>query len=285
MKKIVTDRLGQVSLLDENLKSEYNVLHSPKSVGMKKMITDRLGIVLIFIGIIVSYQLATDVFGMLDSFLFPGLSKILPGFISYFGKLVQGLKSSLKLLIPAYTMALTLGISLGVLIGLKKLLRKNITPYVNGFSAVPATLLTPFAINIFPSFRSASIFIIFLGAFWPILGTTINAAMTIDKRYLENAATLEITGAEKLFRVILPAAFPTILPGCAVALKFSFVLLTVAEMFGATSGMGYFIQYYADFARFDLVIVGFIFMGVVLVGIMYLFDMIKSRILRWTINN
>ncbi|SNS25777.1 NitT/TauT family transport system permease protein [Anaerovirgula multivorans] len=285
MKKIVTDRLGQVSLLDENLKSEYNVLHSPKSVGMKKMITDRLGIVLIFIGIVILYYLATDVFGILDSFLFPGLSKILSGFILYFGKLVQGLKSSLKLLIPAYTMALTLGISLGVLIGLKKLLRKNITPYVNGFSAVPATLLTPFAINIFPSFRSASIFIIFLGAFWPILGTTINATMTIDKRYLENAATLEITGAEKLFRVILPAASPTILPGCAVALKFSFVLLTVAEMFGATSGMGYFIQYYADFARFDLVIVGFIFMGVVLVGIMYLFDMIKSRILRWTINN
>ncbi|AOY78439.1 nitrate ABC transporter permease [Clostridium formicaceticum] len=241
--------------------------------------------VLIFIGIIVSYYLATDIFGILDSFLFPGLSKILPGFISYFRQLMEGLKSSLKLLIPAYSMALILGIVLGVVIGLKNLLRKNITPYINAFSAVPATLLTPFAIYIFPSFRSASIFIIFLGAFWPILGTTVNGVMTIDKRYLENAATLEITGVEKLFKVILPAASPTILSGCAVALKFSFVLLTVAEMFGATSGMGYFVQYYADFARFDLVIVGFIFMGLVLVGIMYLFDKIKSRILRWTINN
>ncbi|MEN1762243.1 ABC transporter permease [Anoxynatronum sibiricum] len=252
---------------------------------MKKMIRDRLGMILIFIGIIGSYYLATDVFGILDSFLFPGLSKILPGFILYFGQLMDGLKSSLKLLVPAYTMAITLGISLGVMIGLKKLLRDNITPYINGFSAVPATLLTPFAIHIFPSFRSASIFIIFLGAFWPVLGTTVNGVMTIDKRYLENAATLEISGLEKLFKVILPAASPTILSGCAVALKFSFILLTVAEMFGATSGMGYFVQYYADFARFDLVIVGFIFMGIVLVGIMCLFDMIKSRILRWTLNN
>jgi NitT/TauT family transport system permease protein len=109
--------------------------------------------------------------------------------------------------------------------------------------------------------------------------------MTIDKRYLENAATLEIEGAEKLFRVILPAASPTILSGCTVALKFSFVMLVVAEMFGATSGMGYFVQYYSDFARFDLVIAGFIFMAIVLVGIMYLLDIIKNKMLRWTINN
>ncbi|AKA67232.1 ABC transporter permease [Clostridium scatologenes] len=252
---------------------------------MKKFIKDRLGMILIFIGMILLYEIATDVFSILDPFLFHGLSKVLPGFTSHLGQLMQGLISSLGLLIPAYIMAVTLGISLGVLIGLKKLLRKNITPYINGFSAIPATLLTPYAIHIFSSFRYASIFIIFLGAFWPILGTTVNATMTIDKRYLENAATLEITGMEKMFKVVLPAASPSILSGCAVALKFSFVLLTVAEMFGATSGMGYFVQYYSDFARFDLVSAGFIFIAVVLVGIMYLFDLIKCRILRWTINN
>lgn len=252
---------------------------------MKKFIKDRIGMILIFIGIIVVYELMTDIFSIIDPFLFPGLSKVLPGYVSHSSKLIQGLISSLGLLVPAYGAAVVFGISLGVLIGLKKLLRKNITPYINGFSAVPATLLTPYAIHIFPSFRAASIFIIFLGAFWPILGTTVNATMTIDKRYLENAATLEITGAEKLFKVILPAASPSILSGCAIALKFSFVLLTVAEMFGATSGMGYFVQYYSDFARFDLVMVGFIFMAIILVGIMYLFDKFKARILRWTINN
>lgn len=130
-----------------------------------------------------------------------------------------------------------------------------------------------------------TMFIIFLGCFWIILGTTISAVMTIDKRYLENASTLEIVKAERLFRIILPAASPSILAGCTIALKFSFTLLAVAEMFGATSGMGYFIQYYSDFGRFDLVAVGFLFMAMVLVIILYLFDLIKSKILYWTINN
>lgn len=252
---------------------------------MKKFITDRLGILLILIGLIIVYELLTDVFSILDPFLFRGLSQVLPRFVSHFDLLIKGLISSLELLIPAYVMATVGGISLGVLIGLKRVLRKNITPFVNGFSAIPATLLTPFAIHIFPTFQSASIFIIFLGAFWPTLGSTVSAVMTIDKRYLENAATLEIRGIEKLFRVILPAASPTILTGCTIALKFSFVMLVVAEMFGATSGMGFFVQYYSDFARFDLVIAGFIFMSMILIGIMYLFDLFKSKMLRWTINN
>lgn len=252
---------------------------------MRKFIIDRLGIVLILIGLVITYELLTDVFTILDPVLFPGFSEIFPRFVSHYGKLLEGLISSLGLLVPAYVLATVTGISLGVLIGLKKLLRKNITPFINGFSAIPATLLTPFAIHIFPTFRSASVFIIFLGAFWPTLGTTVSAVMTIDKRYLENASTLEIAGVEKLFRVILPAASPTILSGCTIALKFSFVMLVVAEMFGATSGMGYFVQYYSDFARFDLVITGFIFMSIILVGIMYLFDLMKSKMLRWTINN
>ncbi len=243
------------------------------------------GILFIGIGIVGCYWLLTDVTGLLDPFLFAGPSKVLPKFFEYSGKLMEGLWSSLLLLVPAYVLAVVLGIGLGVLIGLVVPMRRNLTPYINAFSAVPVTLLTPFAIHVFSSFYEASVFIIFLGAFWPVLGTTVAGVVTIDKRYLENAATLEITGLEKMFRVILPAAAPTIFAGCSIALKFAFILLTVSEMFGATSGMGFFVQYYSDFARFDLVLAGFLFMSLTLVVIMYLFDRLKNRVLSWTLNS
>lgn len=252
---------------------------------MKKTFKQNWGIGVIGIGIIAGYWLVTDAFHVLDPFLFVGPSKVLPAFAKSVGKLFEGLLSSLKLLVPAYALAVVLGVSLGVVIGLVVPLRRNITPYITALSAVPVTLITPFAIHAFSTFYTASVFVIFLGAFWPILGTTIAGVVTIDKRYLDNAATLEIRGFEKMFRVVLPAAAPTIFAGCSIALKFSFILLTVAEMFGATSGMGYFVQYYSDFARFDMVIVGFIFMALILVGIMILFDLIKSRALAWTLNS
>ncbi|MEL7621979.1 MAG: ABC transporter permease subunit [Clostridiales bacterium] len=254
-------------------------------MNIKKLIKDRMGIILIFAGILAGYIILTDVLHVLNPFLFHSITTIPPLFKQYWPQLIKGLQSSLSLLVIAYLLALIGGIAVGAFIGSKNIVRKNLTPYINAFSAVPVTLLTPYAINIFPSFRIASIFIIFLGCFWIILGTTITAVMTIDKRYLENAATLEIPRVERLFRIVLPAASPAILTGCTIALKLAFMLLAVAEMFGATSGMGYFIQYYSDFGRFDLVAVGFLFMALVLVVILYLFDLIKARILHWTINN
>lgn len=252
---------------------------------MKKFIKNRLGVILIFFVIVITYTLLTDVFEILDSFLFPGPSRVLPNIPEKAPELLEGLVSSLLLLIPSFLLALLLGILIGVPIGLKRIIRSNIMPYINAFSAIPATLLTPFAIHIFPSFQSASRFIIFIGSFWIILGTTISGVTTIDKKYLNVANTLEISGLERIVRVILPAASPTILSGTAIALKFSFILLTSAEMFGATSGLGYFIQYYSDFAKYELVWVGFLFLSLVLVIIMYIFDSIKTRLLHWTINN
>lgn len=250
-----------------------------------KYIKARLGVIIVGILIILSYIFLVDVLNVLDPFLFYSLKDILPLFKEYLPQLLEGLKSSLFLLTIGYMSALILGIGLGALIGSRNFIRKIATPYINAFSAIPVTLLTPFAINLFPTFRVASIFIIFLGCFWIILGTTITGVMTIDKRYLENAETLEIPKVERLFRIVLPAASPAILTGCTIALKLAFMLLAVAEMFGASSGMGYFIQYYSDFGRFDLVAVGFLFMAIVLVIILCLFDWVKSKILYWTINN
>ena len=252
---------------------------------MAKFIKSYGSVIIIGICILVGYILLTDVFRVLSAFLFPSIFKVIKLFPQYISQLLTGLKSSLYLLVTAYVLAVISAITLGTLIGLKSGLRKNVTPYIYAFSAIPVPLLTPYAINLFPSFQAASIFLIWLAAFWVILGTTIGAVMSIDKRYLETAATLEMPKMEMLFKIILPAASPSILVGCSIALTLSFMMLAVAEMFGAKSGMAYFIQYYSDFAKFDVVMLGFLFTSAVLVLIMYIFDTIKHRILHWTINN
>jgi NitT/TauT family transport system permease protein len=254
-------------------------------LAMKKNARNYRSIVIVGLCILVFYILLTDVFSVLSSFLFPSIFKVVQLIPQYIGQLFIGLRSSLYLLVTAFVLAVVCAISVGTLIGLKSGLRKTVTPYINAASAIPVPLMTPYAINLFPTFKIASIFLIWLAAFWVILGTTIGAVMSIDKRYLENAATLEMPGMEKLFKVILPAASPSILVGCSIALILSFMMLAVAEMFGATAGMAYFVQYYSDFARFDVVMLGFLFTAAVLVLIMYIFDKIKHRILHWTINN
>ncbi|MFZ3130993.1 MAG: ABC transporter permease subunit, partial [Desulfosporosinus sp.] len=120
------------------------------------------------------------------------------------------------------------------------------------------------------------------GSTWSTLFATITGIQTIDKRYLDNAAVLEIKGAERMFRVLLPAAMPAILAGFINSVRIAFLALVFAEMFGAKFGMGYFVQYYYTLGKFENVMAGMLFLIVVLIVVMQIFDRIKNRLLKWT---
>lgn len=66
-----------------------------------------------------------------------------------------------------------------------------------------------------------------------------------------------------------------------VGLGFSFILLTVAELFGANAGLGRFVQYYADFADYPKMVAGILYTGLVTFLVMTGLDAIKHRTLFW----
>ncbi len=232
-----------------------------------------------------AYALATDVFGVLDPLLFPGFAAIGPALVASFPRLLDSLGSSLSLLIPGYAAAAISGIVLGVFIGLNPRIHRAFQPIVFALSPIPPSMLTPYLIAVMSTFYISSVAVIFVGCFWPFLSAAINGVTLIDQKYLDNARVLELNGVKKLFLVILPAAAPMILAGAGTAMNFAFILLTVAEMFATDSGLGYFVQYYADFSDYARVIAGLFFTTVVFVTIMFLLDRLKRKILFWMLNN
>jgi len=74
---------------------------------------------------------------------------------------------------------------------------------------------------------------------------------------------------------------PHIFTGMAVGLAFSFILLTVAELFGANAGLGRFVQYYADFADYPKMVAGILYTGLVTFLAMTLLDGVRRRSLFW----
>ena len=120
------------------------------------------------------------------------------------------------------------------------------------------------------------------GTIWSTLFATITGIQTIDRRYLDNAATLELHGLKKFFKVILPAASPSILAGFVNSLRSTFLILVYAEMYGAKYGMGFFVKKYSEYGLYSETWAGFIFMVIILVIVMQIFERVKNRILRWT---
>lgn len=234
------------------------------------------------LAIIALYEVAT-MNEWLPRMLFPTIQTLVGMVPKYAGQLFGDTISSFSLLIPGMLWSLALGIGLGVPIGLNKKIRNTLSPTLNAISPIPATLLTPYAVHLISNLRTAAIFVIAFASFWPILDATINGVMTINKSYLDKAETLELTFFEKLIHVVLPAISPSIFAGSMTALRTAFILVTVAEMYGVSSGLGFFVQHYALMGSFNQTALGFVVMSIVLLAVIRLFELLKRKVLHWAL--
>ncbi|MCF2555844.1 ABC transporter permease [Faecalicatena contorta] len=221
---------------------------------------------------------------MLDTFVFSTLNDIGKSFVKFKTTMIANMFASFALLFPSLLLGVFIALVLGIAMGLNKRLREILQPIIYAVSVIPAILLSPIALHVAPSFRSASIFLIVYNTVWPTLFATITGIMTVDKRYLDNAATLELTGIKKMTKVVLPAAMPSILSGFITSLRSSFMVLVFAEMYGTEFGMGYFIKKYSLFGIYPNVWSGFVFMVIILVIVVQVFERIQHRLLKWTID-
>lgn len=237
----------------------------------------------IFLAMIFLYVFVTEN-GLTNSYLFPTVDQISRAFAENRGVMWLNLLASFKLMLPAIAISLIVALGIGALLGMNKGLRDALYPVIYTFSVVPSILLSPFALLLSPNFWVASLFLIVYGTVWSTLFATITGIMTIDKRYLDKARTLELSGWKRFTKVILPAASPSILSGFVNSLRSTFIMLVYAEMYGSQYGMGFFVKKYAEFGLYDRTWAGFIFMVVVLVIVMQIFEMIKKKMLKWTMD-
>jgi len=248
---------------------------------MKSFVGKYFWTILIVLFLLVSWEVVTHFLRVLNPVIFPQPAEVVKTFWEKRMELLAGFVSSMKLLVPALFLALVLGIGGGLFFGLHSKLREVFMPLFHSLSPIPPTMYIPYAIVLLPTFQTASIFLIFIGAFWPIFLGTIQGVVLIDRRYWDNAVTLELRGRTLLGKVIIPASMPFILNGVGIALGFAFIVLTIAEMFGAKEGMGYFIQHYSDFSDYKTVIAGIFFNCAVILSVMLGFDLLKKRLLFW----
>lgn len=239
--------------------------------------------VCIYIGLILLYKYVTDT-GKANPHLFPTVDSIKGAFVENRGIMLLNLAASFKLMIPSIIVSVLIALTLGTILGLNSRLRDALHPVIYMFSVVPSILLSPFALLLAPSFWTASLFLIVYSTVWATLFATITGIMTIDKRYLDKADTLELRGIKRFVKVILPAASPSILSGFVNSLRSTFVMLVYAEMYGAQYGMGFFVKKYAEFGLYNYTWAGFVFMVVVLVIVMQFFEAMKKRMLKWTMD-
>lgn len=232
--------------------------------------------------VLILWQLFSANFRILNKMLFPEPEIVLNMFFSELPDMFKGLLNSLILLFSGYLLALSTAVPLGIIAGWHSRLLRFVNPYAKIIGPIPPLVYIPYAIALLPSFRSASIFVIFVGAFWPIFINTIHGVLNIPPKLIDSARVLAISKKKLFWRIILPGAMPSICVGAELSLLFSFLMLTAAELIGANSGVGWYIRNFGDFGDYPRVISGLIFIGIVITFITWGTSKIEKRLLNWT---
>jgi NitT/TauT family transport system permease protein len=189
---------------------------------------------------------------------------------------------SLQRVYGGFLCAAIVAIPLGLLIGRLPLLRAMLDPTLSLLRPIPVTAWLPLSMIFFGLGPRSAVFLVFLGAFYPILLNTIFGVKSVDPRLFEAASMLGCKGSQMFRSVVLPAATPSIFNGLRLGLGFAWILIVVGEMTGVSEGLGAVIMDGRTLSRTDLVITGMIVIGVA--G--YLSDrvivMANNYLLRWS---
>ena len=232
-------------------------------------------------GLLILWTLATAKFNWLKESLFPPAGRFFYQFVDDGVKLLVHAGSSLAIVLEGYALGLLLAIPLGLFLGWSARLGSSATYISKFFGSIPPIVYIPYGIALLPTFRSVSVFVIFLAAFWPAFAGTMSGVLHVEKKIIDSAKVLNVKKFTMLFKIILPAALPEIFLGCNQGLGVSFILLTSAEMIGASRGIGFYVKQYSDFGDYTRTIVGLIVIGIVVVVITMLFNKLQGYLLRW----
>lgn len=201
---------------------------------------------------------------------------------AFSGTLLTHLFASMQRVYGGFALAALVAVPLGLLIGRVALVRQVMDPFLQLMRPVPVTAWLPLSMILFGLGARSAFFLVFLGAFYPILLNTVFGVRSVEPRLFEAAEMLGCRGNAQFFKVVLPAALPSIFTGLRLGLGLAWFVIVVGEMTGVPQGLGAVIMDARTLSRTELVICGMIVIGLAGFVSDRIVVAVMNRLLRWS---
>ncbi len=219
------------------------------------------------------------------SHLLPGPLAVLGGIVDLLrhGLLLKYVVASLFRVTWGFMLAAVLAIPLGLAIGWFPRAAMALNPIVQILRPISPLAWIPIAILWFGVGDLASIFLIFVGCFLPLLLAAISAVQNIPAVFINAGRNFGLSSAHLVFRVLYPAVMPQLLIGMRITLGVAWLVVVAAEMIAVNSGLGFLIIDARNAGnRYDLVVAGMVIIG--LIGLLLdlgMRSLERTKSLRW----
>jgi ABC-type nitrate/sulfonate/bicarbonate transport system permease component len=234
------------------------------------------------LAVLAAWELASRT-RLLNPQFFPPVTDILGTFWTLWANNVfpEHLAATLRRMAVGYVAAAVLGVGLGLVMGRWQGVYDLFEPVVEFARPMPPVALIPVLILVLGIGDEMKVAIVLFASIFPVLLNTVDGVRGVHPTLLDVARTFRFSEADRLRKVIFPAALPQIVAGLRISLAIALIVALVSEMIGATQGLGYFVLQAQRGLRIRDMYAAIVMLALLGFTLNGLFLLAESRVLAW----
>ncbi|MCK1582875.1 ABC transporter permease [Bradyrhizobium sp. 168] len=190
--------------------------------------------------------------------------------------------ASLRRMAVGFGIAVSVSIPLGLLMGRSRAVAAFFNPLLMVIYPVPKAALMPIIMLWLGVGDITKTLVIFLGVSLPVIYHSFEGAKAVEEKMLWSGAAMGLSPAQRLVRIVLPAALPEILTGCRTGLVLALITMITSEMIARQSGAGNILFNALDMGQYDTVFAMIIIVGAMGICLDAIFERVRARLVRWS---
>ena len=190
--------------------------------------------------------------------------------------------ASLRRMAIGFSVAVVASIPLGLMMGRSRGVASFFNPLLMVTYPVPKAALMPIIMLWLGVGDLAKMLVIFLGVSLPVIYHSFQGAKAIEEKMLWSGAAMGLSAAQRMIRIVLPAALPEILTGCRTGLVLALITMVTSEMIARQSGAGNILFNSLDMGQYDTVYAMIIIIGAMGIGLDAAFERLRAWLVKWS---
>lgn len=224
--------------------------------------------------------------GLIDTRFFPAPSSILDALVEVAesGMLWTNTSASLQRLSWGFLLGGIPALALGIAMGLFRPLRAAVDPLISLTYPIPKSAILPLILLIFGLGEASKVVMVAIGVFYPICINATAGVLEINKIYLDVGKNFRATRWQTFLTIALPGALPFIMSGLKLGIGMGLILIALAEMVGAKSGLGFMIWNAWEILAVEQMYIGLIMVALIGYVLSLLLTELEHIIIPWKID-
>jgi NitT/TauT family transport system permease protein len=190
--------------------------------------------------------------------------------------------ASLRRMAIGFGVAVAISIPLGLMMGRSRYVASFFNPLLMIIYPVPKAALMPIIMLWLGVGDLSKTLVIFLGVSLPVIYHSFQGAKAVEEKMLWSGAAMGLSAAQRMIRIVLPAALPEILTGCRTGLVLALITMVTSEMIARQSGAGNILFNALDMGQYDTVFAMIIIIGAMGIGLDAAFENMRNWLVRWS---